>query len=344
MKRFLLLVIVPLMSVLPLMSEVNYSIKFDISNFMSEQISTERKPQLNKAARLSRSISRDARMVVEGRTWWYEVSAPARNAEQKYLEIGIGIGEEVEVDGTVWHEIDIVADRIGGPNNEFVEGGEKDICIGYIREDGEDVYVKMDRDGLEKHPLLYHIIAECSDWGDLGGYPFLMYHFGNPGDNFVFGHQKTYDNFAYAMGCTVDRRDEISSAGNTYVSDLIRCDGNLLHLSDTEYRQIEGIGMFPTNDNNYGEWFFMPMYAPVANFDFQNPELRYVTDADHNVIFEKKGGMKLWETLGVSDAEATSAEQAVKWYNLQGVEIEAPAAPGVYLKVTGADAEKATVR
>lgn len=324
------------------------SISYDDELIYCDETSTfeliERNPRPDKAARLSRSVTPEAKMVVEGRTWWYEVSAPARNWEKRYLEIGIGIGEEVEVDGMLWHEIDIVADRIGGPNNEFVEGGEKDICIGYIREDGEDVYVMMDRDGLEKHALLYHIIAECSYWGDLGGYPFLLYHFGNPGDKFVFGHQKTYDRFTYAMGCTVDRRDEISSAGNTYVSDLIRCDENLLHLSDTEYRQIEGIGMFPAIDNNYGEWFFMPMYAPYANFDFQNPELRYVTDAAHNVIFEKKGGTKLWETLGVTDAEAISAEPAVKWYNLQGVEIEEPSTAGVYLKVTGTDAEKVTVR
>lgn len=46
----------------------------------------------------------------------------------------------------------------------------------------------------------------------------------------------------------------------------------------------------------------------------------------------------------VADDAAAGEETATIWYNLQGVRVAAPDAPGVYIKVSGDRSEKVVVR
>lgn len=283
-----------------------------------------------------------SRMVVEGRTWWYETFARASVYEKRYLEIGIGIREEVEVDGVRWHKIKVVADRILDANAELLEIGEKDLCIGYIRETPEDVYVMLDSEGIRQHDVLAELIANTG-WYFEDGKPYLLYHFGFIGDKFVMGFPSG-DRDLYSVNCEVDSRETVSYGSYRYVRDLIKSDGELLHQEEKEYFQIEGIGQFSSEDYPCGELFFVPMYPPLADFGYDVMKLRYVTNSRNNrVIYEREGGLKLWKELGVANVEADAAEAPVRWFNLQGIEVAGPDVPGIYLKVSGGRAEKITV-
>lgn len=284
-----------------------------------------------------------SRMVVEGRTWWYETFARASAFAKRYLEIGIGIREEVEIDGVRWHKIKVVADRILDANAELLEMGEKDLCIGYIRETPEDVYVMLDKEGIEQHDVLKELIWNTG-WHFENGRPYLLYHFGFTGDRFVMGDTGGGNEF-FSVNYTVDSRETISYGNYRYVQDLIKSDSELLHQHETEYLQIEGIGQFSSEDYPCGELFFVPMYPPLAGYGYDVMKLRYVTNARNNrVIYEREGGLKLWQELGVANVEADATEAPARWYNLQGVEVAEPDGAGVYLKVSGSRAEKIIVR
>lgn len=78
---------------------------------------------------------------------------------------------------------------------------------------------------------------------------------------------------------------------------------------------------------------------------YDPPELTYVTEGeDNHVIFEAAGGEKLWEMAGVESVVADPQAGAVRWFNLQGVAISSPDAPGLYIRRTGSKSEKVLVR
>lgn len=73
--------------------------------------------------------------------------------------------------------------------------------------------------------------------------------------------------------------------------------------------------------------------------------LRYVTDGENNILYEALGGLKAWETDAfLSTSDLLAPEAATSWYNLQGVEISAPAAPGIYIRRQGSTATKVVIK
>lgn len=105
------------------------------------------------------------------------------------------------------------------------------------------------------------------------------------------------------------------------------------------YEYVEGIG--------HPEFFMlMPFGGGYSDtIGFQNPELTYVTEGeDNHVIFEAAGGEKLWEMAGVESVVADSQAGAVQWFNMQGVAISQPDAPGLYIRRIASKSEKVLIR
>ena len=105
------------------------------------------------------------------------------------------------------------------------------------------------------------------------------------------------------------------------------------------YEYVEGIG--------HPEFFMlMPFGGGYSDtIGFQNPELAYVTEGeDNHVIFEAAGGEKLWEMAGVESVVADPQTGAVQWFNMQGVAISQPDAPGLYIRRIASKSEKVLIR
>ena len=70
-------------------------------------------------------------------------------------------------------------------------------------------------------------------------------------------------------------------------------------------------------------------------------ELRYVTEGLNNeVIFERKGGLRLWDESQLSIVSPAIKDAPTHWYNLQGIEIQKPLSGGIYIRRQGTDVQK----
>lgn len=58
------------------------------------------------------------------------------------------------------------------------------------------------------------------------------------------------------------------------------------------------------------------------------------------MIFEAAGGEKLWEMAGVESVVADPQTGPVQWFNMQGVAISQPDAPGLYIRRIASKSEK----
>ncbi len=280
----------------------------------------------------ARSVAEpEPRMVVEGRTWWYHAHASVSTQEQyDVVEIGLQIGGEIEKDGVKWHEINVVGDGITKKFGQDPVYTDDKYCISYIREDGDDVYVLIDSEALAHHPALENMVTDYTQWMFRVDNPFLMYHFGKVGDEFTTAF---FDGKILSVST-------IESVGHEFKSYEVDSSDNEVGLH--RYVQIEGIGAF-SDESLYGELFFAPFTPAKAGFGLEPPVLRYVTDGQGEIIYEAEGGLKLWEMLGVDNINADSTPGNCRWYNLQGVEISQPTAPGIYIRVSGDKAVKLTV-
>lgn len=75
------------------------------------------------------------------------------------------------------------------------------------------------------------------------------------------------------------------------------------------------------------------------------PELRYVTDKDGEIIYERHGGMRLWDDMkSAVSIETAASETPVEWFNLQGLSIPRPSAPGIYIRKEGRNVSKVSIR
>lgn len=84
-------------------------------------------------------------------------------------------------------------------------------------------------------------------------------------------------------------------------------------------------------------------YACMLRWDV--PELTYVTDGDDNhVIYEAAGGIKIWELAGVEAVAVDNDDAQPEWFTLQGLKIDSPTAPGVYIRRTRSRTEKVVVK
>ena len=277
---------------------------------------------VHRQKRQSRAYTK--KLAVEGRTWWYRGYTRVIPHTQ---ECGIRIGEETTINGEIWNKVDLCL-----YTDEHEIGTEptyhnEPVTIAYIKDDGHTVCA-MRHYG---DPSIKFIAANLPYEEVL----FYLYTFGNVSEKCIYGDTE----YCYAP-YEITEITEITNSGIKY-----RCfKGQFSDIpsfgDDTKYEYIEGIG-HPT-------WFMLMPYGLGSTdiIGFNDPELTYVTEGDDNhVIFEAAGGAKLWEMAGVesvvADPETTATQQ---WFNLQGVAIEQPTSPGVYIRRTVSRAEKVAIR
>lgn len=315
---------------------------FALNAFASESspISSQNTPSDNQSMP-------QASMVVEGRTWWYNVEYTMPWFESH--EFGVRIGEEVVIDGVAWRTMELVGgyerhrttDPLKGEELEMSEWKAIDkngMILGYIREEDNTVFTKETRrtSGYEALRRTYSVLVDYHEGVN------KLYRFGKPGDVFAVGEDSYYHNFEITSAETIESVGREYTLYNTEWISTYPESSYSSHIASNKdiFSYIEGIG--PTDGTIFG---------PVGDFEpsipfWTIPRLRYVTEGEDNeIIFEYLGGEKAWELSGVDAPIADDLQNTPKqWFNLQGIAIEQPSTPGVYIIKQGNKTFKTRIR
>lgn len=261
-------------------------------------------------------------MLVEGRTWWYTQKHRLYGWGDRSLiaENGISVGEEVEIDGMKWHKINVVSTAIS--RNSIWTYNKEPRTVAYMREDDGKIYTGY-FDGVEDCEGISDYIREFTDF-QYGTQ--LSYEYKNIGESFMVGNNNHYANVV------VNDIKKIENSGFEY--NLYEC------YSDGGFPStfIEELG------STFRIFFFDPLTSGMFGSDmYEYPDLRYITDPDGTIIYEGIGGYKLWEATGVDNVIAED-DGSCRWYNLQGMEIDEPTSPGIYIRSSRNGNEKVAIR
>lgn len=275
------------------------------------------------------------RPVVEvGKTWWY--SQYSRSWPRHNVEYGLTIGESTEIEGKEWYPVS---------TRMYLEEYDGDIIVNkdaitvaYVREEDGVLYSWLpDFDTWNFQPVrCYEEPRSVDCLREITMFDFKLAE----GDEFQY-HPGGYEDETYPA--VVDSKSEIESVGSKFNTFKIKyyLDNDKKKLTAENGTSVEGVGSI--TDMFY---YYMAPRCDCSGFDaFSDPLLRYVTDAEDNVVFEHYGGMKLWlEYNSVNAPECPNVESAVL-HNLQGVQVAPESvSPGIYIRVSGDKAEKVVVK
>ena len=293
-------------------------------------------------------------MVKEGKTFWYYQRN--RYNPEKVQEFGMRIGSIVNVDGEEWNEVVLIRKaEIDTTNNKILSFSVEPQTIQYVRE--KDMKVQT-RECAGMYPdytwnELHDKSSLCFSFrleDNPENYIFDLYDFAPGAEHYRFGTDKLY----YTMSFKSEETQNCEGVGRRvkkYAKATFEPEDRepfSAIMDGEEFDLIEGIGVkmvkAPFDEQNYmSELFFAPfsceqyLSIPLPYGYF----LRYVTDEDNNVVYEGRGGLKLWtiDPSGVEDVTTDSSEQ-VEWFTLSGVRVSAPGERGVYIRKCGTIAEK----
>lgn len=262
-------------------------------------------------------------MLVEGRTWWYTQKHRLYNSPMRRFiaENGISVGEEVEIDGVKWHKINVISSGIS--RSEVWEYNKTPRLVAYMREEDNKLYTIYTDDCLQD-------IEAVNNYTGPYAYdrPQLTYAYLNTGESYVLGEEE----FGYGS-ITITDISQINNSGFDYT--LYTCK---IEHDGENFSFIEGLGCIDIF------FFFDPFsYYIAAEDKYDPPLLRYITDPDGTIIYEGIGGYKLWEATGVGNVIAED-DDSCRWYNLQGMEIDEPTSPGIYIRSSRKGNEKVAIR
>lgn len=295
-------------------------------------------------------------MVVEGRTWWIHTDGYLGwwdKVNYKDYEIGFTIGSEVKIDGEKWHKLYISHYRELTQHPDGVMWNEDESVIGYMREADKRVYVKLNWE----HDL-EHLLGSYAQYipyyyiNNFNEAPFQIYDFSSDDGHFFIGESDFIDDRTVShLTCKYISHEVIENSGLNYTKyhyNLISAyyeDNNLMEdYFFTKAEIVEGIGLTSSEDLLLECLFFLP-FADNEFHSLSNLMLRYVTDKDNNIIYEHGGGTKLWDEMsGVHNVAMPSTGDNEMWYNLQGVRIQSPNVPGVYLLRSGGECRKVVIK
>ena len=267
----------------------------------------------------------EKKMAIEGRTWWYKCQSYRYPCEQ---EFGIRIGEEVTIDGEKWNKVKLyMYDEPHHPDSTSAIKADT-ATIGYIKDDGRTVSSQA-----VYSPEYCESLSDSWFFQDKNIVN-SIYTFGEIDSEGFYGSN---DNIFGIQSYTIKNISEVINSGNSYRE--FHCVSDQRGLLYDTYEYIEGIG--------HPEFFMLlPYHVEFACFPkWGDPELAYVTDGDDNhVIYEAAGCKKIWELAGVEAVTVDSDNSQPEWYTLQGVKIDEPTAPGVYVRRTGSRTEKVAVK
>lgn len=309
-------------------------------------------PKSGKALAKARGDVHDP-MVVEGRTWWY--NAPV--AGLKDQEFGFRIAAPTVIEGETWYPVQQIKYYVSTPDSNTLYDDISTIC--HIRQEGSKIYTRLEFDSeLGKHPLYEQFFGPCQhieNYDEVSIREFELY--GNEGDEFIY----TSDNdctcgYAAEKGqidflkYKFEKSETITNSDRQYQRYVLSHVDHQCAYSFFPENTIYSIPEFGyTDPKGYlSELFFTPLGTQLAaRYPSQeNPKLRYVTDENNDIIYEAMGGFKLWEydPAGVDVTELNFDAEPEIWYTIDGCVIEAPNAPGLYIKRKGQYSEKVIIR
>lgn len=342
MKRPLLLLIIAIGSIIMVSAE-NFSSSFDLSK--NVVINGRKVAGLNKSHKAdgTRNV-----MAVEGRTWWYTSRYGVLSGTRPTYEFAIRIGATTELDGELWNTIELVksAKRVATVNpKDYSDVQYTDWAIdntatllGFIKEENGKVYTRytddwknIDNPAIERGINMW---TDYSDNDDSTGTNHIIYDF-SAEDDIVLGSDGHFGYF-HTVAQTNESYDNHSYT--LYHFKSMSSQTNFPFVAG--FTAIPEFGTIAKSDVAADQIFFAP-FGPLLADGNPATMLRYVTDADNNILYDCIGGLKAWddnEILSITDA--TASYLPTRWYNLQGVEIQSPIAPGTYIKFEGGIAKK----
>ncbi|MDE6301036.1 MAG: hypothetical protein K2M19_04920 [Muribaculaceae bacterium] len=311
---------------------------FSIANYMAAQISRTDGVE---------SSNKPGQMVVEGRTWWYDAPVAGLNNQ----DFGFRIAAPVEIDGEAWYPVQQIRYLVE-PYNGKPELSDEAITLCHIRQVGSKIYTRIsyNNDAIKNHPLFHQFFGPCQN---------LVYSpditesattleiqlYGESGEKFIYSSDDTNPDKDF-MELTFGNSNLISNSGNEYMQFELTNTERRCAFYDMWETTIYSVPEFGYTDSSefYSELFFAPMGVYFfASYPYQvNPRLRYVTDADNNILFEGKGGFKLWEydPAGTEDVQIAPESEDETWFTLDGRKVGSPAAGGIYIRRAGSKIEK----
>lgn len=328
-KIFALLAVLAL--ALSAFAGISTSQSFSIGN-LEEKTVTNDNTQYATAARTDQTDG----CLKQGRTWWYNSHIRGYDYNEEYA---LSIGGETEINGKKWHEIWYLQMKsYDCRDGKLMESDDIPRLLCYMREDNGLVYTMYPESA---YSIEFHFpvkgIREFVFFPTLGDddyvyKEYVVYDFNAPvGSEYTSGGNGILTKFIYKKTAIED----IVNSGRNYKlhkSKLLSERGN------PTLECIDGIG-----EVSWG-FFFDPYgsgYTSITGAD--NPQLRYVTDENREIIYEGIGGFKLWEADGVADV-TVEASAPVRWYNLQGIEMPEPTAAGIYIRRQGDESRKVYVK
>lgn len=147
--------------------------------------------------------------------------------------------------------------------------------------------------------------------------------------------------YSYPVRCTYVSEDVITNSSREYRHYTYKHDDGYASYGD-EIEMAEGIGMIKSI-NGFNQCLFFLPFSNGERSQMTPLVLRYVTDKDHNIIYEQEGGTKLWDEMSGVTPTVHDSGRAER-YNLQGLKVDTPTTPGIYIRLDGHSSRKIMVK
>lgn len=279
----------------------------------------------------------DNKIVIPGKTWWYQSDHCSPGGVAYY---GVTIGEEDIIDEENWYSVDITKLLYDFKDGKTYSDEKIHLC--HVREVDGELFSRWNHDEICQFEPIRDIILYLSDYGNKDIQTALICKIGQEGTQLRIGSEKIW------ADCEIESISEVESCGNTFkcytakwIEDSCSKDGANLHRYSVKNKYLEKIGHY---DN---EFFFMPFNGCWIGGYYVSPELAYVTNPDGSILYEGtlyggEKGFKLWEYEpdGVENVIVNTIDLTGKWYNVNGIEINRPTSPGVYIHQIDNKSEK----
>lgn len=278
--------------------------------------------------------------IGSGYTWWYYDRDSFIYPDRPHsFAFGITIGDEVEINSQIWHQLQVKLARHMDLEDQLIE---------WVTDMPQDIYVR------EKDNTLYVMLY--GEWKNIY-YPFYnalgSYGLGTVAKQLTYGDAGTH--FTYSVydfdennqiewfddyaEFTISEVSEINPDGTPLAMYKASCTDSFFAIEDDEITYIQGIGLVMPDNHYFTPLFFTPFQMICAN-GIGYPRLTYVTDSENHIVYTAFGGGKIWEDYaGLSQVTLDSSDAPVRYFNLQGVQVENPSS-GTYIMQRGSYATK----
>lgn len=247
--------------------------------------------------------------VEEGKTWWYsQVVVDPSNSVYEQFYYGFSMLGDTVLEDTVWKKVHTVSAH----SIPYLTHP-----IGLVREQNGQIYTRS----VDSYPGYDPVKEALRDMGC------------------VF-----FTDLAFDLNLKVGEsfKDIPVVAVDTVESRKVQ------YLKDSwnnTFTIYEGIGSYEREWSSGLSFLFwrLPTLLPDCVGLSKPAVLRYVTDADLNILFTGRGGSMPWEQGLVEEVVDEPCGEAV-YFNLQGQPCAEPLSPGIYIRRQGSRAAKVSVK